>query len=85
MWSNIFGARGVELTDTAALTPAVVAGLGTLFSNLAKRTCAKKLARSVGGSPAQVRPSKPPGSECCASPTATPAAKRTQLLHGVCD
>jgi len=38
MWSNIFGARGVELTDTAALTPAVVAGLGTLFSNLAKRT-----------------------------------------------
>jgi len=24
-----------------------------------------KLARSAGASPAQVRPSKPPGSECC--------------------
>jgi hypothetical protein len=47
--------------------------------------CARKLARSAGGSPAQVGPSKPPGNECCASPAVTPAAKRTQWLRGVCD
>jgi hypothetical protein len=44
-----------------------------------------KRARSAGESPAQVRPSRPPGGECCASPAVTPAAKRTQLLRGVCD
>ena len=34
---------------------------------LAEQLCAKKLARSAGASPAQVRPSEPPGSECCVS------------------
>jgi hypothetical protein len=34
---------------------------------LAEQSCAKKLARSAGGSPAQVRRSEPPGSECCVS------------------
>src|SRR6266853_806657 len=29
-------------------------------------TCARMLARSTGASPVWVRPSKPPGSECCA-------------------
>jgi hypothetical protein len=48
-------------------------------------TCARKLARSAGASPARVGRSEPPGGECCASPAATPAAKRTQLLRGVCD
>jgi hypothetical protein len=47
--------------------------------------CARMLARSTGVSPVWVRPSKPPGSECCASPTVTAAAKRTQLSRGVCD
>src|SRR6201988_603673 len=41
---------------------------------------AKKLARSAGASPAQVRPSKPPGSECCVRRR----RRRTRSVHSRC-
>jgi hypothetical protein len=43
-------------------------------------SCAKKLARSVGASPTQVRPSRPPGSECCVSRR----RRRRRSVHGCC-
>ena len=39
-----------------------------------------KLARSAGVSPAQVRPSKPPGSECCVRRR----RRRTRSVHSGC-
>src|ERR1700720_3489671 len=39
-----------------------------------------KLARSAGASPAQVRPSKPPGSECCVRRR----RRRTRSVHSGC-
>jgi hypothetical protein len=42
--------------------------------------CARKLARSVGASPAQVRRSEPPGSECCASRR----RRRPRSVHSDC-
>src|ERR1700730_11516337 len=39
-----------------------------------------KLARSAGVSPAQVRPSKPPGSECCVRRL----RRRTRSVHSGC-
>src|SRR5580692_4292212 len=39
-----------------------------------------KLARSAGASPAQVRPSKPPGSECCVRRQQC----RTRSVHSGC-
>src|ERR1700730_18481797 len=39
-----------------------------------------KLARSAGASPAQVRPSKPPGSKCCVSRR----RRRTRSVHSGC-
>ena len=47
-----------EIIAGDAHTPRYVAWLGR---------CARKLARSAGESPAQVRRSASPGNECCAS------------------
>jgi hypothetical protein len=44
------------------------------------REGASKLARSAGASPAQVRPSKPPGSECCVRRR----RRRTRSVHSGC-
>ena len=44
-----------------------------------------KLARSAGASPAQVRPSEPPGKRVLREAAVTPNTKRTQRLRGVCD
>src|SRR6266581_5863878 len=41
---------------------------------------ASKLARSAGASPVQVRPSKPPGSECCVRRR----RRRTRSVHSGC-
>ena len=41
---------------------------------------AKKLARCAGASPAEVRPSKPPGSECCVRRR----RRRTRSVHSEC-
>jgi hypothetical protein len=41
---------------------------------------ASKLARSAGASPAQVGPSKPPGSECCVRRR----RRRTRSVHSGC-
>src|SRR5215208_1554507 len=41
---------------------------------------ARKLVRPAGASPAQVRPSKPPGSECCVRRR----RRRTRSVHSAC-
>src|SRR3989442_1532075 len=49
------------------------------------RKAPKKLARSAGASPAQVRPQRAAWKRVLREPAATPAAKRTQRLRGGCD
>jgi hypothetical protein len=53
---------------------------GRTDDQLAEQRCAKKLARSVGASPTQARPSRPPGSECCVSRR----RRRPRSVHSCC-
>src|SRR6202023_2378088 len=76
----IAGAINLAVVDHAQGNNEFIADLSAQRTWLLEGRRQQKLARSAGVSPAQVRPSKPPGSECCVRRR----RRRTRSVHSGC-